>query len=121
MLRSSSPDRYERRVERFGNPVYHLQTEILVAGFNPVDCALAGPQHVSQLGLGKTPMLAGVPDQAPDPVQVRVRHVTRRYVICEIFVQLIGVSDRFRIQQRGKGRLAALPDMLLELPHGCTL
>src|SRR5829696_7855188 len=89
MLRSSSPDGYERRVERFGNPVYHLQTEILVAGFNPMDCALAGTQHVSQLGLGKAPMLAGVPDQAPDPVQVRIRHMTRRYVICEIFVQLI--------------------------------
>src|SRR5215218_880531 len=95
VLRSSAPDRDERRVERLGDPGYHFEAEVLVTSLDPMNRALAGPQHICQLGLGKTSMLAGVPDQAPDPVQVRIRHVTGRYVICEIFGASVGVSADF--------------------------
>ena len=51
------------------------------------------PSTIGQLGLGEPPMLTGVADQAADPVQVRIRHVTEQYVICEIFA---GVSAACR-------------------------
>ena len=64
----------QRRVERLGDAAHHLQTEILVPGFDAMHRTLTGAENVRQLGLGQTTMLAGVPDQAADPVQVGFSH-----------------------------------------------
>ena len=72
--RSAAADRDQRRVERLGDAVHHLQTEVLVPGFNAMHGALAGAENVRKLGLGQTTMLARIPDQAPDPVQVGFSH-----------------------------------------------
>jgi hypothetical protein len=98
MLRPGAAHGNERGVERLSNSGYHFQAEVLVSGFDAVHGALAGAQHVGQLGLGEPPMLTGVADQAPDPVQVRIRHVTEQYVICEIFDQAFACRTACRSQ-----------------------
>ena len=72
--RTVAADRDQRGVQRPGDPVDHLQAKVLVAGLDPVHRALAGAQHVGELGLGQTPVLAGIADQAPDLVQIRFGH-----------------------------------------------
>src|SRR5215212_3705178 len=99
MLRPGAAHGNERGVERLGNSGYHLQAEVLVSGFDAVHSALTGPQHVGKLGLGEPPMFTGVADQAPDPVQVRIRHGSGQYVICEIFGQLCVFCRRVAVKR----------------------
>ena len=72
--RSAAADGDQRRVERLGDAVHHLQTEVLVPGLDAMHCALTGAENVRKLGLCQTTMLARIPDQAADPVQVGFSH-----------------------------------------------
>jgi hypothetical protein len=47
-----------------------LQAEVLVALLDPVHRALAGAECLGELGLGPTPVFAGVANQAADLAQV---------------------------------------------------
>ena len=71
---SADAHRDQWRVERLRDPVDHLQTEVLVAGLDPMHSALTGPEDVRELGLGQATMLARVTDEAADPVQVGFSH-----------------------------------------------
>ena len=56
----------EGRLEGVGDPVDHLEGQILVPGFDPVDRALAGVELGGQLVLRHAALLAGIADEASD-------------------------------------------------------
>ena len=71
-------------VERGADAGHHVEGEVLVALLDAVDRALAGAEHLGQLGLGPAAVPAGVADQVADTGQVVLSHGARRYLSCEI-------------------------------------
>jgi hypothetical protein len=54
--------------------------EVLAAGFDPVDGALAGAQLARELLLGEPALLAGVPDEGADAAGEEIRHNAGAYL-----------------------------------------
>ncbi len=57
-----------------GDPVDHLEAEILAARLDPVDGALAGAEFGGQLLLGEPALLARVPNQSADAARKKICH-----------------------------------------------
>ncbi len=72
--RAGHAERDDLGVERLADPGEHLQAEVLLAALDPVDRALAGAEHVGQLGLGVAAVLASVADELADPAEVVLSH-----------------------------------------------
>ena len=81
--RAGHAERDDLGVERLADPGQHLQAEVLLAALDPVDRALAGAEHVGELGLGVAAVLASVADELADPVQVVVSHRITVSHICD--------------------------------------
>ncbi len=63
--RTGRADRDEGGVERGRDAVDHLETEVLVAGLDPVHGALTGAEHARELGLREAAVLARILIRAP--------------------------------------------------------
>jgi hypothetical protein len=108
VLRPACADRDDGGVQGLRDPSHHLQAEVLVAGLDPMNGALAGPEHLRELGLRQPPMLACITDQAPDPVQIGISHDRQRYVIGEIFCETSANSPAQSVGSMLAGQLPIL-------------
>jgi hypothetical protein len=73
-VRGSLADADQRSLQRLADAREHVEGEVLVPALDAVHRALAGAEHLGQLLLRPSTMLAGVADQVADSSQIALSH-----------------------------------------------